>query len=44
VQLSRPLPYRLEVYKTAECGWGVQSWDNIQAGTLVCVMKGRIFR
>lgn len=43
-QALRPLQYRLEVYKTRECGWGVQSWDTVVAGSLVCVMIGRIMR
>lgn len=44
LQAHRRLQYRLEVYKTLECGWGVQSWDMIYAGTLVCIMVGRIIR
>lgn len=44
VQALRPLQYRLEVYKTGECGWGVQSWDTVVAGSLVCCMIGRIMR
>lgn len=44
LQVMRPLQYRLEVYKTKECGWGVRSWDTIYAGSFVCFMAGRIKR
>lgn len=44
LQVLRPLQYRLEVYMTTSCGWGVRSWDTIYAGSFVCFMAGRIKR
>ncbi|KAK8934569.1 putative histone-lysine N-methyltransferase, H3 lysine-9 specific SUVH9 [Platanthera zijinensis] len=31
---------RLEVFRSNEIGWGVRSWDLVQAGTFVCEYSG----
>ncbi|CAE6007326.1 unnamed protein product [Arabidopsis arenosa] len=34
------LKLHLEVFKTANCGWGLRSWDPIRAGTFICEFAG----
>ncbi|CAN6804210.1 unnamed protein product [Brassica oleracea] len=34
------LKLRLEVFKTKSCGWGLRSWEPIQAGTFICELVG----
>uniref|UniRef100_A0A1J3DE63 Histone-lysine N-methyltransferase, H3 lysine-9 specific SUVH3 n=1 Tax=Noccaea caerulescens TaxID=107243 RepID=A0A1J3DE63_NOCCA len=36
------LKARLEVFKTANCGWGLRSWDPIRAGTFICEYAGEV--
>jgi len=43
-QLQHGLRFKLEVFKTPRCGWGVQSWEPIPAGALVAVMRGVIMK
>ncbi|KAG7549532.1 Pre-SET domain [Arabidopsis thaliana x Arabidopsis arenosa] len=31
---------RLEVFKTANRGWGLRSWDAIRAGSFICIYAG----
>lgn len=41
---SQDLKFRLEVFKTANRGWGVRSWDFIPAGTYITSFIGKIYR
>ncbi|XP_010543637.1 PREDICTED: histone-lysine N-methyltransferase, H3 lysine-9 specific SUVH1 [Tarenaya hassleriana] len=34
------LKVRLEVFKTANKGWGLRSWDPIRAGSFICIYAG----
>lgn len=34
------LKIRMEVFKTANCGWGLRSWNPIRAGTFICEFSG----
>ncbi|WIA11404.1 hypothetical protein OEZ85_011522 [Tetradesmus obliquus] len=43
-QAQRGVHYKLELFMTAGKGWGMRSWQAIKAGSLVCVMHGRITR
>ncbi|GLT76394.1 hypothetical protein SLA2020_480570 [Shorea laevis] len=36
------LKVRLEVFKTRDRGWGLQSWDPIRAGTFICEYAGEV--
>lgn len=36
------LKVRLEVFKTKDRGWGLQSWDPIRAGTFICEYAGEV--
>ncbi|MCL7044777.1 hypothetical protein MKW94_003510 [Papaver nudicaule] len=36
------LKIRLEVFKTKDKGWGLQSWDPIRAGTFICEYAGEV--
>ncbi|KAL1194108.1 Histone-lysine N-methyltransferase, H3 lysine-9 specific SUVH3 [Cardamine amara subsp. amara] len=36
------LKFRLEVFKTANRGWGLRSWDPIRAGSFVCEYAGEV--
>lgn len=41
---QRGLYYRLEVFRTANKGWGVRSWDTIPAGAPVCEYTGLLMK
>lgn len=43
-QLKHGLRFKLEVFKTPNRGWGVQSWEAIPAGALVAVMRGVVMK
>ncbi|VVB13265.1 unnamed protein product [Arabis nemorensis] len=34
------LKVRLEIFKTANRGWGLRSWDPIRAGSFICIYAG----
>ncbi|CAH2074093.1 unnamed protein product [Thlaspi arvense] len=34
------LKVRMEVFKTADRGWGLRSWDPIRAGSFICIYAG----
>ncbi|XP_043693513.1 histone-lysine N-methyltransferase, H3 lysine-9 specific SUVH1-like [Telopea speciosissima] len=36
------LKVRLEVFKTKDRGWGLQSWDPIRAGSFICEYAGEV--
>ncbi|KAF8111301.1 hypothetical protein N665_0076s0281 [Sinapis alba] len=36
------LKFRLEVFKTANRGWGLRSWDPIRAGSFICEYAGEV--
>ncbi|KAJ4875003.1 hypothetical protein Rs2_40021 [Raphanus sativus] len=36
------LKFRLEVFKTANLGWGLRSWDPIRAGSFICEYAGEV--
>uniref|UniRef100_A0A7N0V4K4 Uncharacterized protein n=1 Tax=Kalanchoe fedtschenkoi TaxID=63787 RepID=A0A7N0V4K4_KALFE len=36
------LKVRLEVFKTADRGWGLRSWDPIRAGSFICEYAGEV--
>ncbi|XVF41025.1 hypothetical protein PTKIN_Ptkin01aG0247400 [Pterospermum kingtungense] len=36
------LKVHLEVFKTRDRGWGLQSWDPIRAGTFICEYAGEV--
>ncbi|VVA95118.1 unnamed protein product [Arabis nemorensis] len=40
--LQTGLKARLEVFKTANRGWGLRSWDPIRAGSFICEYAGEI--
>jgi euchromatic histone-lysine N-methyltransferase len=44
LQAQRGVQYRLELFMSRDKGWGVQSWDSIKGGSLVCIMHGKITR
>jgi hypothetical protein len=44
LQGQRGVQYRLELFMSRDKGWGVQSWDGIKGGSLVCIMHGNITR
>lgn len=39
---QKGLRYRLEIFKTANKGWGVRSWDFIPSGGFVCEYTGEV--
>ncbi|MCO5594102.1 hypothetical protein L7F22_048123 [Adiantum nelumboides] len=41
---QKGMQYRLEVFQTANKGWGVRSWDTIPAGAPVCQYFGVLMR
>ncbi|MCO5557108.1 hypothetical protein L7F22_010664 [Adiantum nelumboides] len=41
---QKGMQYRLEVFRTANKGWGVRSWDTIPAGAPVCQYTGILMR
>ncbi|MCO5597774.1 hypothetical protein L7F22_051856 [Adiantum nelumboides] len=41
---QKGIQYRLEVFQTANKGWGVRSWDTIPAGAPVCQYFGVLMR
>lgn len=41
---QKGMQYRLEVFRTANKGWGVRSWDTIPAGAPVCQYSGVLMR
>ncbi|KAI5072278.1 hypothetical protein GOP47_0012384 [Adiantum capillus-veneris] len=41
---QKGMQYRLEVFRTANKGWGVRSWDTIPAGAPVCQYTGLLMR
>ncbi|KAF8089367.1 hypothetical protein N665_0508s0015 [Sinapis alba] len=36
------LKFRMEVFKTANRGWGLRSWDAIRAGSFICEYAGEV--
>ncbi|CAN6804308.1 unnamed protein product [Brassica oleracea var. botrytis] len=36
------LKFRMEVFKTANRGWGLRSWDPIRAGSFICEYAGEV--
>jgi hypothetical protein len=44
LQAHHGLQHELEVFKSAEKGWGVRCWHSILQGSLVAIMHGVIIR
>jgi hypothetical protein len=44
LQAHRGLQHTLEVFKSAEKGWGVRPWHNIAQGSLLAIMFGLIIQ